>query len=120
MNLLTLWEKIGNQNLKYSKKQPAYVFVDDKKIEITEVIYKNGKIIGFNTRGNKFWQDEEIKPKENEWVVVRDKEGKEHFNHQWVGHAWYYFVINEDGTCDGWRTDVEIINWRYQTKEETK
>ena len=119
MNLLKLWEKIGNQNLKHSKNQKAYVFIDGKKLEITNLVYENGKLVGFSTDNSKIWNKEEYKPKENAWVVVKDKDGKEYYNHQWTGHTWYNFCINSDGTCDGWRSDVDIKEWRYQTKKET-
>lgn len=60
------------------------------------------------------WFSEMIKPEEHRWVVVKDKDGEEYIDHQWVGHAWYHFCINSDGTCDGWRTRVDVVSWRYQ------
>lgn len=59
------------------------------------------------------WTSRNIKPKQDTWIIVKDKDGKEYRNHQWIGHAWYDFVVYE-GHCDGWRSDVDIVSWRYQ------
>lgn len=60
-------------------------------------------------RNESKWFSEMIKPEEHKRVIVRDENGKEYRNHEWVGHAWYSF-----SDCDGWRTDVDVIEWRYQ------
>lgn len=60
------------------------------------------------------WHDESIKPQVHKWVVVKDSDGKEYTDHQWIGHAWYDYCRGMDGSCDGWRTDVDVISWRYQ------
>lgn len=117
MKLLEVWKRIGKQPLRITRQKDAIVFVGGKEYEISKIIYDNGKFIGFETEPIKQikWVSEKIKPRQDEWVIVRDKEGKEYRNHQWVGHAWYDFIINNDGSCDGWRTDVEnITSWRYQ------
>lgn len=60
-------------------------------------------------RNESKWFSEMIKPEKHKRVIVRDEDGKEYRNHEWVGHAWYSF-----SGCDGWRTDVDVIEWRYQ------
>lgn len=60
------------------------------------------------------WYDESIKPQVHKWVVVKDLDGKEYTDHQWIGHAWYDYCRGMDGLCDGWQTDVDVISWRYQ------
>ena len=62
-----------------------------------------------NEKNKVQWFSEMIKPEEHKRVIVRDESGKEYKNHEWIGHAWYSF-----SGCDGWITDVNIINWRYQ------
>ena len=59
------------------------------------------------------WFDESIKPEKDRHVVVRDESGNEHDYHQWTGHAWYAFIKNDDGTYDGWKTDVNVVSWKY-------
>jgi len=96
--------------VKITRQKDAIVFVGGKEYEISKIIYDNGKFIGFEAEPIKQikWISEKIKPKEDRLVIVRDKDGKEYKNHQWVGHAWYKFVRNKEG-YDGWRTDVENI-----------
>ena len=60
------------------------------------------------------WFSEMIKPEEHKRVVVRDENGKEYRNHEWVGHAWYSF-----SGCDGWITDVDVVSWRYQQNQSS-
>ena len=55
------------------------------------------------------WFSETIKPEEHKRVVVRDENGNEYRDHEWVGYAWYSF-----SGCDGWITDVNVVSWRYQ------
>lgn len=55
------------------------------------------------------WTAEEVKPEEHRRVVVKDENGREYRDHEWVGHAWYRFV-----DCNGWITDVNVTGWRYQ------
>lgn len=62
-----------------------------------------------NGKNETQWFSEMIKPEEHKRVIVRDENGKEYGNHEWVGHAWYSF-----SGCDGWRTDVDVVSWRYQ------
>ena len=60
------------------------------------------------------WFSEMIKPEENKWVVVRDDDGKEYPFHKWNGTYWYAFIGDDENGYDGWRTDVDVISWRYQ------
>ena len=46
------------------------------------------------------------------WIIVKDKNGTEHKYHQWMGHTYYEFTFDADG-CDGYRSDVDIVSWRY-------
>ena len=116
MKLLEIWERIGKQPLRITRRKDAIVFIGDSEYRIKNIRYDHGQFIGFETelKEKVEWISEEIRPKEHEWVIVRDKDGKEYKNHQWTGHAWYDYVINNDGSCDGWRSDVDIVSWRYQ------
>ena len=52
------------------------------------------------------------KPEENKWIIVKDKDGREFKYHQWTGYCYYAYVLDADG-CDGWRSDIDIVTWRY-------
>ena len=116
MKLLEIWKRIGKQPLKITRQKDAVVFVDGKKHKISNIVYDKGQFIGFNTESyNEIqWYNKSIKPEPNKWVIVRNDDGKEYEDHQWNGHVWYAYVRNDDGTCDGWRSDVDIVSWRYQ------
>lgn len=60
------------------------------------------------------WNDVDDYPKEHVNIVVKDRSGREYNDHQWVGHAYYDFIGNDEDGYDGWRTDVDIVSWRYQ------
>lgn len=113
MNLYEIWKRIGKQPLRITRRKEAIVFVNGEKYKISKIVYDSGKFVGFEAEKYQ-WFSEMNKPEEDVWVVVRDDNGKEHYNHQWVGHAWYAYVRNNDGSCDGWRSDVDIVSWRYQ------
>lgn len=120
MKLLEIWERIGKQPLRITRRKDAIVFVGDSEYRIKSIRYDHGKFMGFEAElvEQIKWTSVKIKPEEDRWVIVRDKDGKEYRNHQWLGHAWYDFAIHNDGTCDGWRTDVEnITSWRYQEND---
>lgn len=116
MKLLEIWERIGKQPLRITRRKDAVVFIGDSEYRIKNIRYVHGEFIGFQAEQIKStkWISEKNKPKEDEWVIVKDKNGKEYRNHQWKGHAWYVFVINDDNTCDGWRSDIDIVSWRYK------
>ena len=60
------------------------------------------------------WFPIDIIPKDHEWLIVKDIDGKEYKDYMWVGHAWYECIRDSDG-YDGWRADMEnIVAWRYE------
>lgn len=114
MKLIEIWKRLGKQPLKVTQHKEAIVFIDGEEYIISKIRYDSGKFIGFETRPKTKWFSEIIKPEEHKWVVVRDEDGKEYTDHQWIGHAWYDYCRGSDGSCDGWRTRVDVVSWRYQ------
>lgn len=55
------------------------------------------------------WFSADLKPEDHRMVIVKDENGKEYRDHAWVGHAWFSYL-----GCDAWRTDVNVVSWRYQ------
>ena len=90
-------------------KECALVFTNNGSDFHLEIVSKETKDKANTTKSQQQWYSEKIKPEEDKRVIVRDKNGKEYRNHVWTGHAWYSF-----SGCDGWRTDVEVVSWRYQ------
>ena len=118
MKLIEIYKLLGKQPLRVTQHKDAIVLVNGNEYEITNIKYDSGKFIGFEVKPKYEWFSAEIKPKEDTWVIVKDKDGREYEDHQWLGHAWYAFVVN-GSDCDGWRTDVEnIVAWRYQYERE--
>ena len=113
MKLYEIWKRIGKQPLRITRRKEAIVFVNGEAYKISKIIYDSGKFVGFEAEKRYQWFSEMIKPDHDRLVVVRDNEGKEYSNHQWNGMCWYDFVVGKDG-CDGWRSDVDIVSWRYQ------
>lgn len=60
------------------------------------------------------WYNRNNYPETYRDIIVMDKNGVEHDRHKWTGHAYYRFVCDEDGTCDGYRSDIDITKWRYK------
>lgn len=61
------------------------------------------------------WHDKDYHPEVYRDIIVRDADGKEYDDHYWVGHAYYNYIKNiDDGTVDGWYSDVDIVKWRYK------
>lgn len=60
------------------------------------------------------WHDRDVRPEEDKDIVVRDIEGTEYDNHYWNGHCYYSYVEWDDGTCDGYPSDIDIVIWRYK------
>lgn len=114
MKLISIWKRIGKQPLKVTQHTDAIVFVDGKEYVISNIKYESGRFIGFETKPRHQWFSEMIKPEKNKWVVVRDDNGKEYQLHKWNGMCWYAFVGDEKEGYDGWRTDVDVVSWRYQ------
>ena len=69
--------------------------------------------MGFEAEPYIRWFNASHKPKADEWVIVKDRNGIEYNNHQWNGMCWYAYCFTEDG-CDGWRSNVDIVSWRYE------
>lgn len=80
------------------------------ELEDGKIVTPAADMIQFINVNEPEWHDEAIKPQVNKWVVVRDSDGKEYTDHQWVGHAWYDYCRGMDGKCDGWRTDVDVVS----------
>lgn len=117
MKLLEIYKRIGKQPLKDTRKTDAIVFINEKEYKISKIKYNNGKFIGFEVENNE-WNDCNTLPIEHRWIIVRDINGNEYDNHQWTGICWYRYIINDNGTYDGWRTSVDIIGWKYDRKGE--
>ncbi|RKI83882.1 hypothetical protein [Thomasclavelia cocleata] len=115
MKLLEIWKRIGKQPLRITRRKDAIVFIGDSEYRIKNIRYDRGQFIGFEAKPKEKveWISKEVKPKEDTWIIVKDKDGQEYRDHQWTGHAWYHFSIGKD-SCDGWRSDVDIVSWRYQ------
>lgn len=60
------------------------------------------------------WHDKDDHPEAYKDIIVRDVDGNEYDDHEWVGHAYYAYIESEDGVRDGWRSDVDIVEWRYK------
>ena len=105
MKLLEIWKRIGKQPLRIIHRKDAIVFVGDTEYRIKNIRYDHGQFIGFEVEPKEKveWISKEFKPKEDTWIIVRDKNGEEYRDHQWTGHAWYYFSVGKD-SCDGWRS----------------
>lgn len=63
MTFLQLHDKIGKQPIKNIKAKDAIIFVDGKEYVITNIIYKEGEIIGLNTM--KYCEYQQSKNKNN-------------------------------------------------------
>ena len=92
-------------------------FMFDGKIHKHKLPYDDGTVRTtsyYKESPNKEWHSLDIEPEQDAWVVVKDKNNNEREYYQWLG-TWYSFVINEDGSEDGSRADMEgIVAWRYQ------
>lgn len=113
MKLIEIWKRLGRQPLRITQHKDAVVFVGDSKYRIKNIRYDHGKFIGFETEPYVRWFSVSTKPRVDEWVIVKDKDGIEYDSHQWNGMYWYAYSFNEDG-YDGWRSDVDIVSWRYE------
>lgn len=116
MNLYRLWKRIIKQPIYILNHTKAVVFIDDKEYEITGIRYKNGKWLGLEA-DNHVWHNKDDYPEEKKWIIVKDKNGTEYKYHQWMGHTYYEFIFDADG-CDGYRSDVDIVSWRYDYSDK--
>lgn len=118
MKLIDIYNKIGKQPLKDIKNTEVIVFINGIKHTITKARYNNGKLIGFDAEITEQWFSEMIKPITSKYVIVKDDDGNEYDNYTWNGHCWYEWIIDDDGSADGYpNKDVNICIWRYQDLE---
>ena len=78
MKLLEIWERIGKQPLRITRRKDAIVFIGDSEYRIKNIRYDRGQFRGFETelKEKVEWVSKEIKPKQDEWIIVRDKDRK--------------------------------------------
>lgn len=116
MKLIEIWKRLGKQPLKVTQNTEAIVFVNGEKYTISKVIYENGKFIGFDTKSRfgKEWFNKTIKPEKDKLVIVKDVYGNEYPDYMWLGDGWYDCVTHDDGLYQCWRTDIDVVRWRYQ------
>lgn len=50
MTVLELWKKIGKQPIKTIRNTEAKILIDGKEYYINSIIYKDGKLIGFECK----------------------------------------------------------------------
>lgn len=116
----------------------GYGFIENNYEENIFVHYSNIKMSGYKTlkigeivefdiittdKGKQainvskvaMWHDVREIPDEHKPIVVLDKNGDVHDNHIWVGHAYYEFV-----DCDGYRSDRDIVGWKYENINKLK
>ena len=115
MKLLEIWERIGKQPLRITRRKDAIVFIGNSEYRIKNIRYDQGKFMGFEAEQVEEikWTNAKIKPEQNRWVIVRDRDGNEYRDHQWFGYTWYDFVRSENG-ADGWKSNIDIVSWRYE------
>ena len=73
MKLIEIWKRLGKQPLRVTQHKDAIVLINDDEYEITNIKYDSGKFIGFEAKPKFEWFSAEIKPKEDTWVIVKDK-----------------------------------------------
>lgn len=68
MKLLEIWERIGKQPLRITRRKDAIVFVGDSEYKIKSIRYDHGQFIGFETelKEKVEWISEEIR-----WSCVK-------------------------------------------------
>lgn len=52
MKLLEIWEHIGKQPLRITRRKDAVVFIGDSEYRIKNIRYDNGRFIGFEAETN--------------------------------------------------------------------
>lgn len=60
------------------------------------------------------WHNREEYPTDHKDIIVRNADDREYNNHYWTGHAYYSYVESDDGSRDGWPSNVGIVSWRYK------
>lgn len=59
------------------------------------------------------WHNSDEEPDHDRWCIVEDENGKQYDCHMYNGTCWYSYIIYEDNSCDGWRSDVNVKRWKY-------
>lgn len=49
MKLLEIWERIGKQSLRVTRRKDGIVFIGDSEYKIKSIRYNHGQFIGFET-----------------------------------------------------------------------
>ena len=111
MTLFELKEVLNNLPTTILESTNAIAHTNYGEVAITDIEYKNNQVIGLKI-SDKAWHDRDDYPEKNRWIIVKDKDGKEHNFHQWNGNFYYCYTFDADG-CDGWRSDIDIFAWRY-------
>ena len=111
MTLYELWKVLDELPETILKNTNAIVYTSEGEFEVENVEYKDNKVKGLKA-SDEAWHDREDYPEENKWIIVKDKDGREFKYHQWTGYCYYTYVLDADG-CDGWRSDIDIVAWRY-------
>lgn len=111
MTLLELWKALDELPITILENTNAIVITSEGEFEIKNIEYKNNQIKGL-IASDETWHDREDYPEENKWIIVKDKDGREFKHHQWTGYCYYAYVLDADG-YDGWRSDIDIVAWRY-------
>lgn len=112
MTLLELRKALDELPMIILESTNAIAHTTYGEIAITGIEYKNHQVKGLKAL-DKAWHDREDYPEKNRWIIVKDKNGREFDYHQWTGYSYYAYVIDSDGCCDGWRSRIDIIAWRY-------
>ena len=107
MTLLELWKTLDKLPETILKNTNAIVYTSEGEFEVENVEYKDNKVKGLK------WHDREDYPEKDKWIIVKDKDGREFKYHQWSGYCYYAYILHTDGCCDGWRSDIDIVAWRY-------
>lgn len=111
MTLFELWKVLDELPTTALESTNAIVLTSEGEFEIENIEYKNNQIKGLRA-SDEAWHDREDYPEENKWIIVKDKDGREFKYHQWTGYGYYAYVLDADG-YDGWRSDIDIVAWRY-------
>ena len=115
MTLFELWKALDELPTIILENTNAIAHTTYGEVAITGIEYKNYQVKGLEA-SDKAWHDREDYPEENRWIIVKDKDDKEYKYHQWNGNFYYMYTFDADG-CDGWRSDIDIVAWRYDYKK---
>lgn len=112
MTLFELKEALNDLPTTILENISAIAHTTYGEFEIVDIEYKSGQVKGLKT-SNKAWHGRDDYPEENRWIIVKDRDGREFDYHQWDGYCYYDYIISSDGCCNGWRSDIDIVAWRY-------